>query len=245
MRIDSHDEFTMKAEILPGTDNVGHIYLRGFGPVKTIDEEKGKTSEEEKVNNEALERKLEYASNIRKLKEGNAEHVIIDLRENDGGSPDSEQLLCSYFMEENIELSSTAHKNLENPNEPILETYKTLSYKDIPKEDRLLGIPIYLLSSKKTFSACEKFIFDMTLARANVVVVGETTKGGANPGSELNFGELHDSKGKLRKLDIVIPTGTTLPFKGHSNWERNGISPDLKTAPDDAFDTALKLIKEK
>lgn len=239
LRLDPHDEFTMTAEMLPDTDNIGHIYLRGFGPVKTSNEENtDKTPEQEKEDKEAINRKQEFASNIQKLKEGNAKYIILDLRENDGGSPDSAQLLCSYFMKPNIELSSIKNRD------GSVTTFHTLSADDIAEENRLLDVPVYILTSSKTFSAAEKFVNDMRLARSGTVVIGEKTKGGANPGSALSFGEFPDSKGKIRTLDIVIPQGTTMPFKNQPNWERRGIIPDEQSSASDALETSLKLIEK-
>lgn len=240
LRLDPHDEFTMTAEMLPDTDNIGHIYLRGFGSVKASNEENAdKTPEQEKEDKEAIGRKREFASNIQKLKEGNAKCVILDLRENDGGSPDSAQLLCSYFMKPQSELSSIKNRD------GSVTTFHTLSADDIAEEDRLLDVPVYILTSSKTFSAAEKFVNDMRLARPGTVIIGEKTKGGANPGSALSFGKFPDSKGKLRTLDIVIPQGTTMPFKNQLNWERRGIIPDEQSSASDALETSLKLIEKQ
>jgi len=230
----AEDDFTMRAEMRPADfgqpSDIGYIHLRGFGPVE-VDEDQG--IEEKK---DASKRIAEFASAIKTLKDGNATSVIIDLRQNNGGSPDSVKLLCSYFMEENVKLSSIQYRDGE---ESKMTIFKTLPYDVIPKKDRLLTTPVYILTSSETFSAAEKFANDMQILERGIII-GETTKGGANPGTKPSWGEYLDREGQLRSLDVVIPTGETINLNGQPNWEGIGVIPDLPT--DDAMKKVLELI---
>lgn len=42
-----------------------------------------------------------------------------------------------------------------------LQEFNTLSYEELPKEKRLLDVPLYILISEATFSAAEEFVYDM------------------------------------------------------------------------------------
>ena len=173
------DNYTMTSGILPNTDHVGLIHLRGFGPVKigadqaTVEEEGGEA------------RTKEYHDTIQKLKDGNVKSVIIDLRQNNGGYPEAAQLLCSYFMKPDVPLSS-----IQNTIGGLKE-FKTLTEAELPVKNRLLEtIPVYILTSKDTFSAAERFTNDMQIAQRATVIGDERTKGGANPGTFPNCGEI-------------------------------------------------------
>lgn len=230
----SEDDFTMSAKMIPANvgqaPDIGYIDLRGFGPVK-VEEGQGIAEKED-----AAKRIAEFENAIRILKDGNAKSVIIDLTKNNGGSPDSVELLCSYFMEEGAELSSIKSRNGEGSDTTI---FKTLPYDVIPKKDRLLTIPVYILTSKDTFSGAEKFANDMQILKRGIIV-GETTKGGANPGGTLIWGEYLDRMGKLRTLDVVVPTGETINLNGQPSWEGKGVIPNVPT--DNAMKKVLQLI---
>jgi hypothetical protein len=106
-----------------------------------------------------------------------AKAIIIDMTENGGGSPYAVQFLSSYFLPEQTQLNTI--RSRENDKENI-QRFDTLSYKELPKEKRLLDVPLYILTSEGTFSAAEEFTYDMqVLGRGEVI--GETTGGGANP----------------------------------------------------------------
>ena len=167
--------------------------------------------------------------------------VIIDLRQNNGGYPEAAQLLCSYFMKPDVPLSSVQN-TIGGLNE-----FKTLSEAELPVKNRLLeNIPVYILTSKDTFSAAEKFTNDMQIAQRATVIGDERTKGGSNPGTFPNCGEYLDREGVLKRLDVCIPTGMTINLENRKNWEGIGITPNIIVSPgEDAQKKALDLIEKK
>jgi len=160
-----------------------------------------------------------------------AKAIIIDMTENGGGSPYAVQFLSSYFLPEQTQLNTI--RSRENDKENI-QRFDTLSYEELPKEKRLLDVPLYILTSEGTFSAAEEFTYDMqVLGRGEVI--GETTGGGANP--------CHLKPLNNEGLHIAIPDEEALNPHTKTNWEGQGVSPNHKVAADQALATANELIK--
>jgi C-terminal processing protease CtpA/Prc len=92
--------------------------------------------------------------------------------------------------------------------------------------------PVYVLTSKTTFSAAEEVAYDLKAAR-RATLVGETTRGGANPANRpvpLSYG-----------LKVFIPNGRVEhPLTG-TNWEGVGVAPDVAAPADQALSAAYAL----
>ncbi|MGH9949749.1 MAG: S41 family peptidase, partial [Pyrinomonadaceae bacterium] len=111
----------------------------------------------------------------------NTEVLIIDLRGNDGGNPDMVVLLASYLFGSEPMRLSDLYRRVEN----ATQQFWTLPF--VPGK-RYVGKDVYILTSKRTFSAAEAFTYDLkNLKRA--VVIGETTGGGANPRDVVRINE--------------------------------------------------------
>lgn len=96
----------------------------------------------------------------------------------------------------------------------------------------LYEAPVYVLTSRRTFSAAEEFTYNLkNMERATIV--GETTGGGAHPVNSVSFPEL--------QIRISLPFGRAInPITG-TNWEGTGVEPDVAVAADDALDKAFEL----
>jgi peptidase S41-like protein len=149
--------------------------------------------------------------------------LIIDLRRNHGGSPGMGVLLASYFFEKPVHWVDLKSRNHTEE----LWTFSSVS------GARYLDRPVYLLTSRHTFSAGEGFSYHMrNLKRA--MIIGEPTGGGANPGVR-------------KRLDdhfwMFLPTMRALsPITG-TNWNGVGVQPDLIVPADEALSTAIELAK--
>ncbi|WP_299117029.1 S41 family peptidase [uncultured Winogradskyella sp.] len=151
----------------------------------------------------------------------NADAIIIDLRNNGGGSPAMIQLITSYLFE-----SAPVHLNnfYWRPSDQNSQTW-TLPH---VSGTRSPDTPVYVLTSGRTFSAAEEFSYNLKhLERATLV--GETTGGGAHPGGSVVATD---------RFMVWVPTGRAINPITNTNWEGTGVSPHIKTTAADALDIA-------
>jgi C-terminal processing protease CtpA/Prc len=99
-----------------------------------------------------------------------------------------------------------------------------------------LGKPIYVLVDQRTISGGEQFAYDMK-ALHRATLIGVTTAGGANPGSEVALSE---------QFSMFVPHGQARnPYTG-TNWEGVGLRPDVRIRPQaallKAYEFALRAI---
>lgn len=154
-----------------------------------------------------------------------AKALIIDLRENGGGSGQSEAYMASHLFDGATprKLSGTIHRIAGT------RTFTQTLSATAPTSFPFVGRPVAVLVSRQTFSAGEALAYDLK-ALKRVTLYGEITGGGANPGRP--FG-IDDS------LSITIPNGRTLnPLTG-GNWEHVGVAPDRAMPADRALAAAL------
>ncbi|WP_445711907.1 S41 family peptidase [Flavobacterium sp.] len=148
----------------------------------------------------------------------NTNAIIIDLRENGGGVPSMMQLLSSYFMDAKPVVLSNFYERKTNKNTQLF------SLKSIDGK-RMNNKPLYILTSKKTFSAAEAFTY--TLKHFDkAIVVGEVTKGGANRTRTINLNS---------DFSIAVPYIKTIHPITNSNWEGKGVQPNINTNEKEAF----------
>ncbi len=149
------------------------------------------------------------------------EAIIIDLRNNTGGSLDMPPYLASYFLSEDKEVL-LQFMDRNNKVNSKTETTQQLDGK------RLFGKPLYILTSKETISAAEAFIYSLKNRKA-AIIVGETTKGAANPSEPKVLNE---------NFLVLLPNHRPIDPVTGTNWEGVGIQPDIKVIADKAKETA-------
>lgn len=162
----------------------------------------------------------------------NTDALIVDLRDNGGGSPAAVDYLLGYFFAKPVEITGFL---LRHGNTIVGKREYT------PAQlggARYVDKPVYLLINDNTISGGEQFAYDLkTLHRA--VLVGKTTAGGANPGGPVRLND---------HFSIFIPDGSAHnPYTG-TNWEGTGVAPDIAVNPEkallDAYKLALKSAKD-
>ena len=156
-----------------------------------------------------------------------ADAVIIDLRQNGGGHPEMIQIICSYFLDGNTHLNSFEYRGQE-----VMRQFWTLPYTPGPT---MFSIPLYILTSRRTFSAAEEFCYDLKCLK-RATLVGETTGGGAHPGG---FHIVNDD------FLIWVSSGRAVNPVTKTNWEGTGIEPDVAVGQEKALDKARALALEK
>ncbi len=180
--------------------NIGYIDLRGFVPLA--------------AGKETATAAMKFLSN--------AYVIIFDLRKNGGGNPDLIQYICSYFFDQPTHLNSLYWRKGDRTQE--FWTYDQIEGK------KMVDIPLYILTSNRTFSGGEEFCYNMQ-TRKRATLVGEVTGGGANPGGMFPV---------CKDLVMFIPTGRAINPVTGTNWEGTGVRPDIEVPADQALETALE-----
>jgi retinol-binding protein 3 len=158
---------------------------------------------------------------------GNSDALIFDLRDNGGGDPAMVALICSYLFAGPTHLSDLFERATQSTRQSWTVPY--VSGKRLPT------VPVYVLTSSRTFSGAEEFSYDLqSLKRATIV--GEATGGGAH----LVRAERVDER-----FVLVVPFARAINPITKTDWEGTGVQPDVKVAAADALATAQKLAAEK
>ena len=152
--------------------------------------------------------------------------LIVDVRRNGGGSPESVSYLVSYFLRS----SMPVHINTFINRNPGTETFRSTDFFSEPTPFSYAGKPVYVLTSVRTFSGGEEFAYDMQVMHL-AELVGDTTGGGANPGGTAPL---------AAGLSMFIPGGRARnPITG-TNWEGVGVIPDVAVSSENALKVALE-----
>ena len=152
---------------------------------------------------------------------GQTNALILDLRHNRGGEPDMVAYLASYFFgPDSVHLNDIVSKGGGS-----VQSYWT--HGQVPGK-RYVGKPLYILTSKKTFSAGEEFAYDLQ-ALKRATIVGESTAGGAHSGERVRIGD---------HFTAFIPVEYAVNPITHTNWEGTGVKPDMATRESQALKAA-------
>lgn len=184
--------------------NVGYLDLRGFA---------------------GLENAKATADAAMKLL-SRTDAVIFDLSKNGGGSPRMVQYLCSFFFDQKVHLNSLYWREGDRTDE-----FWTL---DDVGGKKMADVPLFIITSNRTFSAAEEFSYNMQTQK-RATLVGQTSGGGANPGGTRPINE---------KLSVFIPTGKAVNPITNTNWEGVGVIPEVEVVQENVFEKAHELAKE-
>lgn len=148
----------------------------------------------------------------------NCKALILDLRYNGGGSPDMVLLTQSYFFTEKTRMNDI----IDGKNDTIKRWTDpaTTSFK--------LRMPVYILTSRNTFSGAEDFAYGLQQIK-RATVVGDTTGGGAHPSADFSIGQ-----------GFVLHIPTQRPFNqiSKTDWEGTGVIPDASVSSEQALTKA-------
>lgn len=150
-----------------------------------------------------------------------ADALIIDLRECRGGSPGSVALVCGYLFDEPTHLIDIYEREGDR-------TMQSWSPPYVPGPRFGASKPVYVLTSRTTFSGGEELSHDLK-QHGRATLVGERTGGGAHP----RIGErLHPH------LEATIPVARACDPVTGQNWEGVGVQPDVEVPAADSLDVA-------
>lgn len=181
------------------TGNIGYIKLNGF-----MDPEAGR---------EPLTAAMTFLKNT--------DALILDLRQNGGGTPMMVRDVCSYFFGETPILLNQMYFRKDNRKEEFWTN------KEVPGP-RYLNKDVYILTSAFTFSGAEECAYNFQTQK-RATLVGEVTGGGAHPGGTVPVADHYS---------IFIPTGRAINPITNTNWEGVGVKPDIEVDADKALETA-------
>ena len=188
-----------RVEILPG--NIGYLDLTMFLRL--------------------TEHRDAIAAAMKKLQPARA--LILDMRDNGGGSPDTVVLLISYL--------------LDQPALPLMEIIpRSGATKTYATEPAGSGIerngsrPVFVLTSSHTFSGGEGLAY-LLQEQKRALIIGEKTAGAANPGRPYPVNDV---------FEVTVPNGRIRSAVKHGNWEGDGVTPDVLVPAATALDVALE-----
>jgi C-terminal processing protease CtpA/Prc len=185
-----------RVEILAG--NVGYLNLTAFWRVE--------------------EAREIIADAMRLLRRADA--LIIDLRQNSGGAPDTAALMAGYLFDQ---AGLPLFHIVPRSGNPV--AYATPAPAPLERDGRRA---VYVLTSSRTFSAGEGLAF-LLQERARAEVIGERTAGAANPGRPYRVNAW---------FEVTVPNGQVRTAVSGGNWEGRGVKPDLEVAAADALQVA-------
>ncbi|SBT52411.1 S41 family peptidase [Micromonospora auratinigra] len=148
--------------------------------------------------------------------------LLLDLRGNQGGSPDTVALICGWFFAEPVHLHTMYNRA------GLGRQYWSAAHLPVPRyaPDK----PVHVLTGPQTFSGGEELAYDLQqFGRATVV--GERTRGGAHP--RVGF-RAHPH------LELTVPVARPVHAATGTNWEGCGVTPDVECPADGATDLAYR-----
>lgn len=157
----------------------------------------------------------------------NTDALIIDLRSNGGGS-DTVALVASYLFDTQQPLSGIFNRAESSTTQSYTQAY-------VPGKRFGESKPVYVLISKRTFSAAEALAYDLQ-ALKRAVIVGQPSGGGAHP---FQYRRIHP-----HFVLWSVTQKSVNPITG-GNWQGTGVQPDVRVEPDRALDTALESIRKR
>ncbi|MFB7669165.1 S41 family peptidase [Kitasatospora sp. NPDC056138] len=139
-----------------------------------------------------------------------ARALILDLRRNTGGDPDTVAFICGYLLEGRTHLNTMLSRQGEVAEQSWTPSYVTGARFGGSK-------PLYVLTSGATFSGGEELAYDLQqLGRARII--GEVTGGGAHPREGWT---VHPH------LEAAVPVARAVNPVSGTNWEGVGVQPDV------------------
>jgi retinol-binding protein 3 len=147
--------------------------------------------------------------------------LILDLRNNNGGSGEMVALIASYLFDQPTHLNDSYDRSASSTRESW-----TLAY--VPGK-RFIQKPVFVLTSRGTFSAAEDFSYALKkLKRATLI--GESTGGGAHMVQQHRLDD---------HFTLVVPFARSISPITKSDWEGTGVEPDVKVPAAEALTEAL------
>jgi hypothetical protein len=215
----TNDMFTYgEIKILPG--NIGYVEIKDFNNTSFI--------KKENRNRISLNEVFNFLHNTNS--------IIIDLRNNVGGCVFLSARLCSYFSDTAnayfITTESVLRYDSNEIRKEVVYKQKFTTSSDI--SNKLVGSKkVFILTSKRTFSAGELTAYKLKRLHSNTTIIGEKTIGGGNA---------YYGNTVTQYYTAVIPCAKQFDENNaNNNLEAKGVRPDIETTADSALSIAYRL----
>jgi hypothetical protein len=159
----------------------------------------------------------------------NTDALIIDVRRNFGGEPESVAYVASYLFDESMHLDDLYMRWPES------QTRQFWTAPTVPGLRFGAHKPVYILTSHATFSGGEAFVYNLQALR-RAQIVGEVTAGAAHLTIPIRVSE---------HFTIAVPFGRSVNPTTGKDWEGSGVVPDVSTSANEAPNAAYRLALEK
>lgn len=146
--------------------------------------------------------------------------VIIDLRANGGGNPEAVQHIISRFLPAGTQLTTFYMNGSAEP-----DGFSSL---ETPTEQRMIGKPLYVLTSGETGSAAEEFTGHVAGYHLGEIV-GANTAGAAFRNDMVAVGE---------QFVLSVSVGRAVLASTGKDWEAVGHAPTVEAEVTAALDIA-------
>lgn len=158
---------------------------------------------------------------------GSSDALIVDLRHNHGGEPETVGLVASYLLPGGSHINDIYYRKGDTTRQ-----YWTVP---VPADRRIAAkVPMYVLTDARTGSGGEELAYDLQqLKRATLI--GQSTWGGANPGAGVPLD---------KRFAMFVPNGRAINPITKTNWEGVGVKPDIALPIEsDALAKAIEMAK--
>ncbi|GLX70786.1 S41 family peptidase [Paenibacillus glycanilyticus] len=156
--------------------------------------------------------------------------LIIDLRNNYGGSSIMSAFIASYLLDGNspVHLNDIYWRFYD-------KTQSIWSLPFVPGEKFGAKKPVYILTSQNTGSCAEEFAYSLQ-AIQRVKIIGEKTAGKANAGSVHRVND---------HFQAFIPNAYPINPITKGNWNDIGVLPDIECNSNESYEMAYHLLLEQ
>jgi len=171
--------------------------------------------------------------------------LIVDIRNNRGGNDDYALQIAEYLTDQPFIVGSMWKTRIHNAADKAWASHGEKSLSDylhrnvwdkhpgdtirIPVTVARLNMPVYILTSKRTFSAAEDFLIYLNYSK-NVTRIGQSTAGSS--GEPLQFNLLPGIAAWICAKADEFPDGT--------EFINIGIKPQIEVQPASPLDTVVK-----
>jgi hypothetical protein len=210
---------------------VGYLPINGFVP----------SSPDIASDSASIRRKIgEIISSV-----ADADALVIDLRNNGGGHPDTVAFVVSYFVDGDAPI----HLNdMVDRQGTVKYSYSTLPASGLPEGTVRFGgsKPLFVLTSRDTVSGGEEMVYDLQALKRTHAIIGdgaETTAGAANP--VMNVKSICADEFGKNWWVAAVPDMRPVNGVTGTNWEGVGVKSDVVVGKgDDAKALARRMAME-